>query len=217
MKFDLLFFYCSWGSSHNGAALMLGNTSYHENIYLNNSVLALKATRNNNQPGGNKLKYTSGTIYAKELIEVNSQYPNYLICGDFIAPTIFGTWPAFWLTCTTSWPPEVDILEFKGSTFNNFNIFYINKTVPTYSDRTNITSPNDWNTFCFYMNMINNNNVSVTLSLNNMPNITHTAEGYVGKKFWLIIDLQMEGSSGGPGPSSDAFYYLRNVKIISNY
>ncbi|CAG8852041.1 23286_t:CDS:1, partial [Gigaspora margarita] len=66
------------------------------NIYLNNSVLTLKATRINNQPNCNiphHISYRSGTIYAKELIEVNSQYPNYLICGDFIAPTIFGAWP----------------------------------------------------------------------------------------------------------------------------
>ncbi|RIB10218.1 Glycoside Hydrolase Family 16 protein [Gigaspora rosea] len=127
MKFNL-FFDCSWGSSHNGAALMLGNSSYHENIYLNNSVLTLKATRNNSQINGRIFDYLSGTNYGKELIEVNSQYPNYLICVS-------------WLTYTT-WPPKVDMLEFKGSTLNNFNI-YINQTVPTYSDQINITSPND--------------------------------------------------------------------------
>ncbi|RIB09543.1 Glycoside Hydrolase Family 16 protein [Gigaspora rosea] len=206
-----------WGPSHKGTALMLGNSSYHEHIYLNNSVLTLKATRNNHKLGGKKFNYLSGTIYAKKHIEVNSQYPNYSICGDFKVPTIKGTWPAFWITCTTSWPPEVDILEFKGSTFNNFNIFQIHKNVPTSIDRTNISSPNDWNTFCFYMDRINNNDVSLSLSLNNMSIITHNGTGFVLKQFWLIIDLQMEGSSGNPGPSSDTFYYLRNVKIISNY
>ncbi|CAG8738325.1 7505_t:CDS:2, partial [Gigaspora rosea] len=98
-----------WGSSHNGAALMLGNSSYHENIYLNNSVLTLKATRNNSQINGRIFDYLSGTIHAKKLIKVNSQYPNYLICGEFIAPMTFGTWPgamAFWLTCP-NWPPEL--------------------------------------------------------------------------------------------------------------
>ncbi|CAG8634157.1 26011_t:CDS:2, partial [Gigaspora rosea] len=197
-----------------GTALMLGNTSYHEHIYLNNGVLTFRATRNYDKIGGEKFNYLSGTIYAKELIEMNSQYPSYSISGDFKAPTIKGTWPAFWITCSSSWPPEVDILEFKGRTFNNFNIYLINETVPTYSNQTNITSPKDWNTFSFYMNMINNNDVSLALSLNNMPNITHTAKGYVGKQFWLIIDLQMEESSGSPGPSSDTFYYLRNVEII---
>ncbi|CAG8754265.1 37252_t:CDS:1, partial [Gigaspora margarita] len=74
---------------------MLGNSSYNENIYLNNSVLTLKATRINqsNCHNPHHISYRSGTIYAKELIEVNSQYPNYLIYGDFIAPTIVGTWP----------------------------------------------------------------------------------------------------------------------------
>ncbi|CAG8724204.1 15566_t:CDS:2, partial [Dentiscutata heterogama] len=162
---------------------------------------------------GNNFTYLSGTIHAKELIEVNSSYPNYLICADFMAPTILGTWPAFWLTAT-SWPPEVDILEFKGNTLNNFNIF-INEPHPAYSDQINITSPANWNTFCFYMNMINNSsNVNASLSLNNMQNITHTAENYVGKQFWLVIDLQMEGSSGKDGPLTDTFYYIRNVNII---
>jgi hypothetical protein len=28
---------------------------------------------------------------------------------------------------------------------------------------------------------------------------------------WLILNLQMEGSSGSPGPSGDTYYRARNV------
>jgi hypothetical protein len=30
---------------------------------------------------------------------------------------------------------------------------------------------------------------------------THYGKGYVGKELYLVVNLQMEGSSGGGGPS----------------
>ncbi|TFY74671.1 hypothetical protein EWM64_g9342 [Hericium alpestre] len=42
---------------------------------------------------------------------------------------------------------------------------------------------------------------------------THVGAGYVGKALWLIIDLQMEGSSGTPGPANGATYQVRNVEV----
>ncbi|CAG8616508.1 8942_t:CDS:2 [Cetraspora pellucida] len=187
-----------WGSHHNGAALMLGNSSYHQNIYLKNSVLKLKAIRKNIRLKKLSFHYLSGAIHAKNHLEVNDQFPYYVLCSDFIAPMIPGAWPAFWLTSATSWPPEVDMLEFKGDKNNNFNIF-INKTKSVYSNKVPITRPNDWNTYCISMKKVNDTDVKVTFSLNNHNSITHTASGYVGKQFWLIINLQMEGSSGLSG------------------
>lgn len=34
--------------------------------------------------------------------------------AEFQAPTARGTWPAFWLNGAHSWPPEIDIAEWKG-------------------------------------------------------------------------------------------------------
>lgn len=35
----------------------------------------------------------------------------------------------------------------------------------------------------------------------------------LGKPLWVIINLQMEGSSGSPGPTGDTSYRARNVYI----
>jgi hypothetical protein len=37
--------------------------------------------------------------------------------------------------------------------------------------------------------------------------------GFVGKPMWLILNLQMEGSSGDWGPGGDTFYRARNVYV----
>ena len=36
---------------------------------------------------------------------------------------------------------------------------------------------------------------------------------FVNKAMWLIINLQMEGSAGSPGPTSDTIYRARNVYV----
>ncbi|WP_204048867.1 hypothetical protein [Microbispora siamensis] len=41
----------------------------------------------------------------------------------------------------------------------------------------------------------------------------HHARGFVGKPMWLIINLQMEDSSGSPGPSVSTYYRARNVYV----
>ena len=40
----------------------------------------------------------------------------------------------------------------------------------------------------------------------------HRGADFVGKPLWLIINLQMEGSSGSPGPAS-TYYRARNVYV----
>jgi len=30
---------------------------------------------------------------------------------------------------------------------------------------------------------------------------------------WLIVNLQMEGSSGSPGPGGDTYYRARNIYV----
>ncbi|MEV7045890.1 hypothetical protein [Amycolatopsis sp. NPDC051061] len=36
---------------------------------------------------------------------------------------------------------------------------------------------------------------------------------FTGKPMWLILNLQMEGSAGSPGPTSDTYYRARNVYV----
>ncbi|CAG8770721.1 7801_t:CDS:2, partial [Racocetra fulgida] len=159
-----------------GSALMVGNSSYHENIYLDDSVLTLKAIRKTVKSENITFNYLSGAIHAKNYLGVTDQYPSCVICGDFIGPMIPGAWP--------------------GDKNNNFNIFIQNKYTPIYWDKIPITCPNDWNTYCISMKKTNKTDVKITFSLNNEHNITHTVSGYVGEQFYLIINLEMEGDSG---------------------
>ncbi|HEX6426652.1 MAG TPA: glycoside hydrolase, partial [Niastella sp.] len=119
-----------WGSDHNGTARMYASATDHNHVYLDASgVLTIKATRINWNEGNSSadpylpIRYHSGAINTKFRVLVNDQFPNYEIKGDFQAPSVRGSWPAFWLTGVNSWPPESDIMEFKGNTNNWQNTF----------------------------------------------------------------------------------------------
>ena len=107
---------------------MYGSSTDHNHVYLENNQIVLKACRINWDEGKStanphpEIHYHSGAIHSKETFTVNNQYPNYEIKGEFKAPYGPGTWPAFWLNGAWTWPPEIDILEFKG---NNVNWFWL--------------------------------------------------------------------------------------------
>jgi galactan endo-beta-1,3-galactanase len=110
-----------WGTDHNGSARM-----FKENVNLKpNGVMEINSNWINwNWEGYStaepKLRITfhSGAVHLKQQIKVTAELPYWEISGDFQAPTVFGSWPAFWITGAWSWPPEVDILEFKGNATN---------------------------------------------------------------------------------------------------
>ena len=115
--FDYLY---PWGSDHNGAARMVGNSSDHNYIAIKTpGTLTLTAQHVTGQPptsSGVAINYLSGTVYAKNSLTVE-QGGGYDISGSFQATTTKGTWPAFWLTATNKWPPEIDLAEWKGRSF----------------------------------------------------------------------------------------------------
>lgn len=100
---------------------MQGNSSDHEHISVDDNVLTLKATPVSGQPPSTAapypdIHYISGTIYAKEQVNVDgTDAVGYVVEGEFRPSTEFGTWPAFWLTAVVGWPPEADIGEWKGT------------------------------------------------------------------------------------------------------
>lgn len=206
-----------WGSDHNGSARMYGSPSDHNHVYLSNGVLTLKASRINWNEGNSTskpylpIRYHSGAIHAREHVVVNNQFPNWEIKGEFQAPSARGTWPAFWLTGVNSWPPESDILEFKGDNRNWFNTF----RSPSDVDSTivSVSSPGSWHGYRVWMTKVNATDVDIHYYLDGQWKAVHHARGFVGKPMWLIINLQMEGSSGSAGPSGDTYYRARNVYV----
>lgn len=91
-----------------------------DQVQFSNGMLTLTAKKVSGQPdavhGGKNIKinYLSGAIAAKEHFNV-SRGGGYDFTGEFKATTTKGTWPAFWLTAVDSWPPEIDMAEWKGS------------------------------------------------------------------------------------------------------
>ncbi|KAJ7057839.1 endo-beta-1,3-galactanase [Mycena amicta] len=207
-----------WGSDHNGSARMVGNSSNHAHINIASSTLSLIATPTsgavpptstaNPNPA---IHYASGAIHAKSQITVTSAN-SYTLQGEFSSPTTFGTWPAFWLTAVNSWPPETDIGEWKGTANNWFNTFNTSSIVKS----TIIPWPTDLSFHALKAVLTaeaNNVDVRIDFFMDNVLVGTQFGSGFVGQPLWLIINLQMEGSAGSPGPTGTTTYKVRNLQV----
>ncbi|MGS2761016.1 DUF2264 domain-containing protein [Sinomicrobium sp. M5D2P9] len=206
-----------WGSDHNGSARMYAGPENREQLALNDGVLRIKATPVNKDEGKSsspphqQIKYHSGAIHAKHHIEISREYPVYKVSGEFRAPIAKGTWPAFWLTAVDGWPPESDILEFKGDTYNWQNTFITPEEVSTV--KKNIPDAMEaWHEYTAVLKRIDDKMITIEYFIDGKRTGSHRAN-FTGKPLWLIINLQMEGSSGSPGPEAETFYYARNVTV----
>jgi beta-glucanase (GH16 family) len=205
-----------WGSDHNGTARMYASSTDSNHLFLSPAgQLNIKATRiawdegNSNKDPYLPIRYHSAAIHAKNQIVVNDTYPSYEIRGEFQAPSARGTWPAFWITGANSWPPESDILEFKGDARNWFNTYdggWDNTIVP-------VSSPGSWHEYRIWMNKISATDVEIHYYLDGVWKARHVGSNFVGKPMNLIINLQMEGASGSPGPTTDTHFRARNVYV----
>jgi hypothetical protein len=206
-----------WGSDHNGTARMYGSPTDHHHVYLENGVLVLKATRIDWDEGNSSadpylpIRYHSGAMHAKHQVLVSDQFPDYEIKGEFQAPSSPGTWPAFWLTGVSSWPPESDILEFKGDNENWFNTFRTASDVST--TRVPVPSPGSWHSYRVWITKTSGSDVDIHYYLDDQWQAVHHGAGFAGQPLWVICNLQMEGSSGGSGPTTDTYYRARNIYI----
>jgi len=176
------------------------------------TLVADKVTGQAPTSGGIAINYLSGTIYAKEQFTV-AKAGGYDFTGQFLASTTKGTWPAFWLTGANSWPPEIDLAEWKGSGKVSFNSLGINNVWVT-KDVT-YSNPGNWHTLKMELRDLNGVDVQTKFYLDGVLQATQTGNAMVGKPFWLIMDLQMEGSSGSPGPTSRTTFALKGFTCYS--
>jgi len=210
--FDYLY---PWGSDHNGAARMVGSSSDHSHISVADGVLTLTATPTSGQGASDKdpfltIDYFSGTVYAKPQVTVTAS-TSYTVQGEFIASTAVGTWPAFWLTAVNSWPPEADIGEWKGTQQNWFNTFNTSSAVK--STIVDWPSDGDFHALRAELSAVSTTDVQIEYYLDDVLQGTHIGADFVGAPMYLIIDLQMEGSSGTPGPTGTTTFQIRNVLV----
>ena len=163
-----------WGTDHNGGARMDSSQ-----VSVANGQLNLTATYVTNQPptgGGTPINYLSGTVYAQQQLTVA---PNggYGISGQFLAPTAFGTWPAIWLTGADSWPPEVDLAEWKGTPNVWFNTVNTQGVWQSYiADDPDSGIYHSITALVLDLNGVDMDDVLQT---------TQTGTGMVGAPFWL--------------------------------
>ncbi|KAI1073856.1 concanavalin A-like lectin/glucanase domain-containing protein [Whalleya microplaca] len=202
-----------WGTDHNGAARM-----DKSQVKFSDGLLTLAAKKVSGQKdaqhGGKSIKinYLSGAINAREHITV-ARGGGYDFTGEFKATTTKGTWPAFWLTAVNGWPPEIDMAEWKGSGKISFNT-YNTSSVISWKDVT-YPNPDQFHSIKCEIRDINQRDVSVKFYMDGSLVATQVGGGFFGKPMYLIINLQMEGSSGSPGPTSDTLYQVRNLEVLS--
>jgi beta-glucanase (GH16 family) len=206
-----------WGKDHNGSARMYASPSNHQQVALENKALRIRASYITHQEGASKhepyqtIKYHSGAIHAKHKVTVSRQYPRYEVSGYFKAPVTKGTWPAFWLTAVKGWPPESDILEFKGDSINWYNTFM----VPNEANTTKVAVPDaatTWHHYKAILKKVNATDIDIYYYLDNQLRGVHRCN-FMNKPMWIIINLQMEGSSGMPGPQGETDYYVKDVLV----
>jgi len=200
-----------WGPDHNGSARM--NPT---NVSVLNGLVILTSSPTNEYEGISSepphliIRYNSGTFYLRKQITIDRQYPIWDISGQFKVPTRAGTWPAFWLTGANSWPPESDIMEFKGSTGCNQNTYdgrWQGKITPVPGAEA------VWHTYRLVATLENSTNVNFRYYIDGGLETEQTAPTFVGSPCWLIIDYQMEGASGSPGPSFATRCYVTNIVV----
>jgi hypothetical protein len=176
-----------WGRTHSNAG----------NAYMTHGGDVMTAT----QPGTGGMKYNSGGSYSTVMTKV---WGGDLTMGAQASCNhhnpVRGVWPAFWMTTEGAWTGEIDIAEWKG----NGNVWQ-----NTYDGGWEELPRNLWQTnaafkaHCWIIGTTNN--VQVSLLVNNVERGRHTGTNFRNKNFWIIRNLQMEGSSGSPGPASASY------------
>jgi len=199
-----------WGEDHNGTAHMEST-----NIVVTTGMVTMVSTPTNSYQGNSSkdpflpIRYNSATFYLKQKITISAQFPILDVSGEFQVPSQRGTWPAFWLTGANSWPPESDIMEFKG----NATCWQNTYTGSWQETLTPVPSPDNWHHYRVVATLINTTNVDLHYYIDGVLKAMHTAATFVGKSNWLIIDLQMEGASGSPGPVNGTSMRARNIIV----
>ena len=184
-----------WGDTHNGAARMSAP-------YALASAGTLTLTSVNT--GASDFKYNSGTVFATQTFNV-TRAGGLDFSASFRAATTKGTWPAFWLNAATGWPPEIDIAEWKGDGNIFFNTFNTSSQIAAHP--VPYPDPDDWHEFkCSLRDSGNGVDMSITFYLDGALVTTQVGGNYIGQDFHLIIDLQMEGGSGSPGPTTSKLF-----------
>jgi hypothetical protein len=199
-----------WGATHNGSAYMLSSQ-----VSLAGSSMSLHAQSTTAYSG---YRFKSGTITAKQKVTCNSTTNYWFLEGYFKCSTVSGSWPAFWLCGAWTWPPEADIMEFKGTSYCWQNTFTGNSwSNQVVSAKTNYVS-DAYGTWHKYR-------LDITYKSSTYVYLDYYIDGtwkkrdlgdFTGKPMYIIIDFQTDGSSGY-ATWTDKYLYGGAISIGATY
>lgn len=175
-----------WGTDHNGAARM---DEAHVSLPGDGTVTLTAEPVTGQGPassGGQSIavNYLSGAIHAKETFTVNAAAGSgYDFSAEFQATTDVGTWPAFWLTGVNSWPPEIDMAEWKGSGKISFNTFNTSSEVDALD--VDYPDPGSFHTIKCQLREHNGVDVQIKYFMDGTEITTQYGAGFVGEPFYL--------------------------------
>ncbi|MBD1432193.1 hypothetical protein H8B06_05090 [Sphingobacterium sp. DN00404] len=179
--------YYPWGIEHNGSARM-----YDSQVeLLEEGVLRIKADVIDWWEGTSghdpwlTIRYHAGAIHYKQHITVTDEFPEWEISGDFQVPTVIGTWPAFWITGVENWPPESDIMEFKGDNINWQNTVTGPNWTATYwqNELRAVANAGGWHNYKVIIRKVSDTDTELDYYIDNVKTATHYAD-FVDKPFF---------------------------------
>jgi len=160
-------------------------------------------------------KYESGVVYGKTQVPASGY--SYVTVDVNIQNTyvgVRGCWPAFWLDTTKSWPPEIDIAEFKG---NQGNQVWQN----VCNDYQQWTVVENWAGtgsvhYGLAMGPANGGNRTYQLWMNGSIKGQGTFHDSQNSPFWVIANMAMEGDSGSPGPTYNTWVSMSSYTLATH-
>jgi hypothetical protein len=199
-----------WGShDDNGSEWYSPTNSYGQNcVTMNNNVLTLTSYH----IVQNGYHYQSGVVYCKTDVP-NSGYPNYVTLDvDMYTPYAgtTGCWPAFWLDSAWTWPPEVDIAEFKGNEGGGNVWQNVDGSDGTWVTVISTVSTTAWHHYGLAIGPPASGKRTYSLYLDSVLKGQGSFKDTQGVPFWVIFNYAMEGSSGTPGPTYTTYVEAKN-------
>jgi hypothetical protein len=161
----------------------------------------------------NGLHYQSGVVYAN--IDVpNSGYNYVTLDVDMYTPFAgtAGCWPMFWLDSAWTWPPEVDVAEFKGSAGGG-NVWQNVNGGGKWSCTVGTIDPTKWHHYGVVLGPPANGARTYQLYFDGAVRAQGAFVDKQGVPFCVIFNYAMEGASGSPGPTDTTYIQARNWKM----
>jgi hypothetical protein len=160
-------------------------------------------------------KYESGVVYGKKQVPA-SGYSYVTVDVNVQNPYVGvrGCWPAFWLDTTKSWPPEIDIAEFKGNQGGQ-----VWQNVCNDSQQWQVKQSTAGTGSVHYglaLGPANGGNRTYQLFMNGSIKMQGTFHDSQNSPFWVIANMAMEGDSGSPGPTYNTWVGMSGYVLATH-